>query len=86
MKKFALACLCALLFGSCAFGDDKPLVVGFAQIGAESGWRTAETDSVLSAAKELGVDLKFSDAVPSSLRAWTESSWLPSSRPAGSPS
>lgn len=64
MKKFvaALACLCALLCGSCAFGDDKPLVVGFAQIGAESGWRTAETDSVLSAAKELGIDLKFSDA------------------------
>ncbi len=40
----------------------KALVVGFSQIGAESAWRTAETESVKSAAKERGVDLKFSDA------------------------
>lgn len=40
--------------------DDK-LVVGFAQIGQESGWRDAETWSILNAAEELGVDLKFSD-------------------------
>ncbi|GHV37696.1 sugar ABC transporter substrate-binding protein [Synergistales bacterium] len=49
-------------FAGCAFAADKPLVVGFSQIGAESGWRTAETESVISAAKELGIDLKFSDA------------------------
>jgi galactofuranose transport system substrate-binding protein len=39
----------------------KKLVVGFAQTGAESEWRTANTDSIKSAAKEAGVDLKFSD-------------------------
>lgn len=38
------------------------LVVGFAQIGAESEWRTAETNSIQDEAKNLGVELKFSDA------------------------
>jgi len=40
----------------------EDLVVGFAQIGAESEWRTAETDSIKATAEELGVELKFSDA------------------------
>jgi len=40
----------------------KDLVVGFAQIGAESEWRNAETASIQETAKELGVTLKFSDA------------------------
>lgn len=40
----------------------KPLVVGFSQIGAESGWRTANTQSIQDEAKKRGVDLKFSDA------------------------
>jgi simple sugar transport system substrate-binding protein len=40
----------------------KPLVVGFSQIGAESGWRTAETKSIKSEAEKRGIDLKFSDA------------------------
>jgi galactofuranose transport system substrate-binding protein len=38
------------------------LVVGFAQIGAESEWRTAETKSIQGEASKLGVELKFSDA------------------------
>ncbi|WP_211251787.1 ABC transporter substrate-binding protein [Andreprevotia chitinilytica] len=38
------------------------LVLGFAQVGAESEWRTANTESVKSSAKEAGVELKFSDA------------------------
>lgn len=42
-------------------GDGDQLVVGFAQTGAESTWRTAETDSVRNAAEEAGVELKFSD-------------------------
>lgn len=40
----------------------KALVVGFSQIGAESAWRTAETESIRSEAAARGVDLKFSDA------------------------
>jgi len=38
------------------------LTVGYAQIGAESEWRTANTASIKETADELGVDLKFSDA------------------------
>jgi ABC-type sugar transport system substrate-binding protein len=42
-------------------GDDK-ITMGFAQVGAESGWRTANTKSIQEAAKEAGITLKFSDA------------------------
>jgi simple sugar transport system substrate-binding protein len=41
---------------------EKKLTVGFAQVGAESAWRTAETDSIRSEAEKRGVNLKFSDA------------------------
>jgi simple sugar transport system substrate-binding protein len=37
-------------------------VLGFSQIGAESEWRTANTRSIQSAAKDAGIDLRFSDA------------------------
>jgi ABC-type sugar transport system substrate-binding protein len=40
----------------------KPLVVGFSQIGAESGWRTANSRSIKEEAEKRGVTLKFSDA------------------------
>lgn len=40
----------------------KKMVVGFSQIGAESSWRTAETNSIRSEAEKRGVELKFSDA------------------------
>jgi ABC-type sugar transport system substrate-binding protein len=40
----------------------KDIVVGYAQIGAESEWRAANTRSVKEAAAALGVELKFSDA------------------------
>ena len=40
----------------------KKLTVGFSQIGAESGWRTAETESIKSEAAARGVDLRYSDA------------------------
>ena len=38
------------------------LTMGFAQVGAESGWRTANTKSIQDSAVAAGVDLKFSDA------------------------
>lgn len=40
----------------------KKLTVGFAQVGSESEWRTANTDDIKKAAKDAGVDLQFSDA------------------------
>lgn len=39
-----------------------PMVVGFSQVGAESGWRTANTKSIREEAELRGVSLKFSDA------------------------
>jgi galactofuranose transport system substrate-binding protein len=39
------------------------LVVGFAQIGAESEWRIANTVSMRETADELGVELKFADGL-----------------------
>ncbi len=76
-KKFiglAAAGAMLLTLAGCAGGGDagtagsdgpKPvdqLVVGFAQVGAESGWRTANTTDIQSAFKDAGIELKFSDA------------------------
>src|SRR5688500_16768360 len=43
-------------------GSGKKTVVGFAQVGAESAWRTANTKSIQDEAAKRGVDLRFSDA------------------------
>jgi galactofuranose transport system substrate-binding protein len=40
----------------------QDLIVGYAQLGAESEWRSANTASIKEAAANLGVELKFSDA------------------------
>ncbi|MCO1653543.1 ABC transporter substrate-binding protein [Pseudonocardia sp. S2-4] len=45
-----------------AAGGEDTIVMGFSQVGAESGWRTANTKSVNDAAAEAGIELKFSDA------------------------
>ena len=55
----ALATSLALCGAAAAAG--KKLVIGFAQTGAESEWRTANTDSVKAAAAAAGHELKFSD-------------------------
>src|SRR5687768_1425163 len=48
--------------GTDGAASGKQLVVGFAQVGAESAWRTAETESIKSEAANRKVNLKFSDA------------------------
>ena len=56
-----LIALCLLL--ACSLhAASKKITVGFAQVGAESAWRTAETESIRSEAAKRGVTLKFSDA------------------------
>ena len=42
--------------------DDGKITLGFAQVGAESGWRTANTKSVQESAQKAGIELKFTDA------------------------
>jgi galactofuranose transport system substrate-binding protein len=75
-KQFWILGLSAVLLWGCGSGDqastttgstdkpttDKKLVVGFSQIGAESAWRTANTESIKSEAEKRGIDLKFADA------------------------
>ncbi len=62
-RLFAYLALPAVLFTTLAADSGgKKLVVGFSQIGAESAWRSAETESIRSEAAKRGVDLKFSDA------------------------
>jgi ABC-type sugar transport system, periplasmic component len=48
--------------GGSSSGAGKKIVLGFAQVGAESGWRTANTESIKEAAAAAGIELKFSDA------------------------
>ena len=44
-------------------GSGDAIVVGFSQVGAESGWRAANTKSIQDTlTAENGFDLKFSDA------------------------
>jgi galactofuranose transport system substrate-binding protein len=75
MKQFlAVAAACLMMaLAACSGGtdndaggsggsDDKPVVLGFSQVGAESEWRTANTASIKSAVQEAGIQLRFSDA------------------------
>ena len=43
-------------------GGETSMVTAFSQIGAESGWRTAETQSIRGEAENRGIQLQFSDA------------------------
>ncbi len=61
------ALACGLWLTGCqknegASNGPQEIVLGFSQIGAESEWRTANTNSIRSAAAEAGIRLKFSDA------------------------
>lgn len=66
IRKFAIGTLLGATLTLAASIDasaqDKHITLGFSQVGAESAWRTANTVSVKSAAKEAGIELKFSDA------------------------
>ena len=68
LAKMYVFFIVALVFGVlmiCPTSDatDKEIVVGFSQIGAESAWRVANTESIISEAKKYpNIVLKFSDA------------------------
>ena len=42
--------------------DLSAYTIGFAQVGAESGWRTANTKSIQESAEAAGTELLFTDA------------------------
>jgi len=55
----------ALVLSGCSRqkdAGDQRIVLGFSQIGAESEWRTANTESIKSAATTSNIDLRFADA------------------------
>ncbi|BFO56242.1 ABC transporter substrate-binding protein [Acidovorax sacchari] len=58
----ALACAPVAALLPAAAWAQKPIVLGFSQVGAESEWRTANTESIKAAARDAGIELKFSDA------------------------
>ena len=60
LKKLALGAGLGALMSTTAMADG--MVVGFSQIGSESGWRAAETSVTKQEAEARGVDLKFADA------------------------
>lgn len=70
MNKSLFAFLAVSLAGLFAAGcgpkqtasGEKGLTVGFSQIGAESAWRTANTDSIKAEAAKRGINLQFADA------------------------
>ncbi|MBR0155801.1 MAG: ABC transporter substrate-binding protein [Treponema sp.] len=41
---------------------EKNIIVGFSQIGAESEWRTCNTENMMQAANEAGIQLIYSNA------------------------
>ncbi len=71
-KRWLAAILCLpVLFGGCvqqtkpmeSTSGDEPIVVGFSQVGAESEWRVANTESMkTSLNEENGYELFFDDA------------------------
>jgi len=52
---------CSSSGGTKSGGGGGKITMGFAQVGAESGWRTANTKSIQASAKAAGIELKFSD-------------------------
>ncbi|MBI5864626.1 MAG: ABC transporter substrate-binding protein [Planctomycetes bacterium] len=68
MKRVLILAIVAATAGVVFGGDSqdrtggKQIRVGFAQIGAESDWRKANTESIKAEAAARKIDLKFSDA------------------------
>jgi len=67
-KSFALLMLLSLL-GGCSDGprdqraERKPqLVLGFSQLVAQANWNTANTESIRTAARDAGIELRLEDA------------------------
>src|SRR6185436_11812480 len=65
MNRLVFYLLCSglvLCAASVPAAPAKKITAGFSQIGAESAWRSAETQSIRSEAEKRGVTLRFSDA------------------------
>jgi simple sugar transport system substrate-binding protein len=62
---FAFLTMLLTLFMSTTFAESgglTGLTIGFSQVGSESDWRVAFTESMLAEAQERGINLLFADA------------------------
>lgn len=66
---FMALCLCALPLGGCTpqpepaeLSGDAGVLLGFSQLGSESGWRLGNTKDIQEAAQRAGVQLMFENA------------------------
>jgi len=60
--------LCILTISACnrsqrSSGEEKPIVLGYSQLGDESTWRTRNSLSITTAAKKAGIKIMFEDAM-----------------------
>ena len=68
IRLFWFVCLvCIFAWGCGADGAketaEKPIVLGYSQLGDESTWRSQNSRSIMDAAKEAGVQIMFDDAM-----------------------
>jgi galactofuranose transport system substrate-binding protein len=64
LSRLLLACLlaAATLAGCSGEAEQQRIVLGFSQVGSESAWRLANSESIKSAAATSNIELIFSDA------------------------
>ena len=65
MDVLSCGLLVILMLAGCADTekkDDPGFVMGFSQLGSESGWRLGNTRSIQEAAEAAGIDLIFLNA------------------------
>ncbi len=43
-------------------GTERPIILGFSQLGSESNWRLGNTQSIIKAAERAGIQLMFKNA------------------------
>jgi ABC-type sugar transport system substrate-binding protein len=60
-RRVAILVLSLIAAGCGRESKDDRIVLGFSQIGAESEWRTANTESIKAAAATSDIDLRFAD-------------------------
>ena len=71
MKNIPFAIICAVLAACCVIlpacnrkpeeATARKVIIGFSQIGSESAWSTANSQSIRDEADKRGIDLRFSD-------------------------
>src|SRR5678816_4508134 len=62
-RAFLFVPLGTALLASCTREkQDERVVLGFSQLGVESEWRRANTESIKAAAATMNIDLRFAEA------------------------